>query len=72
MGPAALLYLLRLRGDIVTTEESLVSRAVAPVRVVATVVLVTFVKVVRVDVVGPALVILAVVGLAVLRGGSDR
>ena len=50
LGPAALLYLLRLRGDIVTTEESLVSRAVAPVRVVATVVLVAFVEVVRIDV----------------------
>ena len=58
LGPAALLYLLRLCGDIVTTEESLVSRAVAPVRVVAAVVVVTFVKVVRIDVVRPAFIIL--------------
>jgi len=72
LGTAALLYLLRFSGDIVTAEQTLVAGVVPPVRVVAAEILVTFAEVVRVHVVGPALVTLAIICLAVLRGGSDR
>ena len=72
LGTAALLYLLRFSGDIVTAEQTLVAGVVPPVRVVAAEILVTFAEVVRVHVVGPALVILAIICLAVLREGSGR
>ena len=68
LGTAALLYLLRFSGDIVTAEQTLVAGVVTPVRVVAAEILVALAEVVRVH--GPALVILAIICLAVLRGGS--
>ena len=47
LGTAALLYLLRFSGDIVTAEQTLVAGVVPPVRVVAAEILVTFAEVVR-------------------------
>ena len=72
LSPAAVLYLLRFSGDIVTAEQTFVTGVVPPVRVVAAEILVTFAEIVRVHVVRPAPVILAIICLAVLRGGSDR
>ena len=72
LGTAALLYLLRFSGDIVTAEQTFVTGVVTPVRVVAAEILVTLAEVVRIDVVRPAPVRLAIICLAVLRGGSDR
>ena len=43
LSPAAVLYLLRFAGDIITAEQTFVTGVVPPVRVVATVVLVAFV-----------------------------
>ena len=65
LGPAALLYLLGFGRDVVATERALVSCVVPPIRIVTTVVLITFVEVVRVDVVHVALSTLAVARLAV-------
>ena len=70
MGTAAPVYLLRFSGDIVTAEQTLVAGVVTPVRVVAAEILVTLAEVVRIDVVRPAPVRLAIICLAVLRGGS--
>ena len=70
--PAAVLYLLRFSGDVVTAEQTFVTGVVTPVRVVAAEILVTLAEVVRIDVVRPAPVRLAIICLAVLRGGSDR
>ena len=53
LSPAAVLYLLRFAGDIITAEQTFVTGVVPPVRVVATVVLVAFVEIVRIDVVRP-------------------
>ena len=50
LGTAALLYLLRFSGDIVTAEQTLVAGVVPPVRVVAAEILVAFAEVVRVHV----------------------
>ena len=50
LGAAALLYLLGFGRDVVATERALVPCVVPPIRIVTTVVLVAFVKVVRVDV----------------------
>ena len=72
LSPAAVLYLLRFSGDVVTAEQTFVTGVVTPVRVVAAEILVTLAEVVRVDVVRPAPVRLAIICLAVLRGGSDR
>ena len=66
LSPAAVLYLLRFSGDIVTAEQTFVTGVVPPVRVVATVVLVAFVEIVRIDVVRPTLPTFAVARLAVL------
>ena len=55
LGTAAVLYLLRFAGDIITAEQTFVTGVVPPVRVVATVVLVAFVEIVRIDVVRPTL-----------------
>ena len=46
LSPAAVLYLLRFSGDIITAEQTFVTGVVPPVRVVATVVLVAFVEIV--------------------------
>ena len=68
LSPAAVLYLLRFAGDIITAEQTLVTGVVPPVRVVATVVLVAFVEIVRIDVVRPTLPTFAVViGLGAKR-----
>ena len=72
LSPAAVLYLLRFSGDIVTAEQTFVTGVVTPVRVVAAEILVALAEVVRIDVVRPAPVRLAIICLAVLRGGSDR
>ena len=66
LSSTALLYLLGFSSDIITSERSLITGVVTPVRIVAAVVLITFTEIVRVDVVGPALVILAIICLAVL------
>ena len=66
LSPAAVLYLLRFAGDIITAEQTFVTGVVPPVRVVATVVLVAFVEIVRIDVVRPTLPTFAVARLAVL------
>ena len=70
LGTAAVLYLLRFSGDVVTAEQTFVTGVVTPVRVVAAEILVTLAEVVRIDVVRPAPVRLAIICLAVLRGGA--
>ena len=70
LSPAAVLYLLRFSGDIVTAEQTFVTGVVPPVWVVAAEILVAFAENVRVHVVGPAPVTLAIICLAVLRAGS--
>ena len=54
LSPAAVLYLLRFAGDIITAEQTFVTGVVPPVWVVAAEILVTFAEIVRVHVVGPA------------------
>ena len=72
LSPAAVLYLLRFSGDIITAEQTFVTGVVPPVRVVATVVLVAFVEIVRIDVVRPTLPTFAVARLAVLPCKSQK
>ena len=47
LSPAAVLYLLRFSGDVVTAEQTFVTGVVPPVRVVAAEILVTLAEVVR-------------------------
>ena len=70
LGTAALLYLLRFSGDIVTAEQTFVTGVVPPVRVVAAEILVTLAEVVRIDVVRPAPVRLDKNFVSLVQGGG--
>ena len=70
LSPAAVLYLLRFSGDIVTAEQTFVTGVVPPVRVVAAEILVTLAEVVRVHKNFGSLVLFAKVAREVLSDGT--
>ena len=70
LSPAAVLYLLRFSGDVVTAEQTFVTGVVTPVRVVAAEILVTLAEVVRVHKNFGSLVLFAKVAREVLSDGT--